>query len=746
MTKNCLTWKTKPNRERGAVLMLALLLAAVLGIMVASLLKFSSNETRLSKRAALHNEAVNAAESMVEYGFADLKRRWERQTSFTTNELITRPLAIPASAGTFYGDSNVALERLELVGGVVPPGDWKYIDPDDPANANDPQKGKIVFKRDVDVFGKAVVDYPMTGEVSAHVQQTLQVRDAPLFSHAIFYNMDLEFHPGPQMDIQGPVHSNGDIFVQASRELKFHSTLNASGDILYRFKQDGLRVRSGDILVQNGNGDWVNFHDGSGNNALDSRDSSWRTEATDTWDGNVKSGEHNVPDLYIGGFEDYVPDDPDTAEDETYNGAYAMIEPLLSRDHSNYKGDEIVDGQLAGKAGLILQITESGGNYTAEAYRYQRNSDLDPTSDYVTDSDGLPVKVDLDLAAMEASYGKPLVNIVKYDEDPASGEPVTGSLYDRRQQIGMTVANIDVAVLTDLVNSASDAALGNPPSGHKDHWNGTYRISPGSAVDWNGLVYVELPYDASASARADKVMPADRDVAVRLVNGSEIPNPSFAKSSGYDEGFTFATNGQLYVHGHFNADGDSTTGSSTAADDNQTFSSSEASAALIADAVTILSNNFKDTDSKKSLSSRPSGTFTEVSAAIVSGLVPTDMNTMSIRSGGAHNFPRFLEDWNSAEFRYRGSLVALYESEVATAPWHTGYRYWYEPPTRNWGFHDLFAAGIYPPATPNARDFRRKDFKVLSASEYETALASIDGFDAAGSTRGLGDGSDDEAF
>ena len=108
------------------------------------------------------------------------------------------------------------------------------------------------------------------------------------------------------------------------------------------------------------------------------------------------------------------------------------------------------------------------------------------------------------------------------------------------------------------------------------------------------------------------------------------------------------------------------------------------------------------------------------------------------QSGGAHNLPRFLERWSGKEFRYRGSLVVLYESEAGIMPMTSGHSAWYSPPKRNWGYNDLFGAGIYPPGTPNVRDFRRTDFRLLNESEYLDALGNLNGFNLTTSVHGHG--------
>ncbi|HAV11946.1 MAG TPA: hypothetical protein DCX06_00410 [Opitutae bacterium] len=724
--------------ERGSAFAIAILFAAVLGVIAASLLRYGATEMRLNKSHFLHQEASNAAESIIEYGFAELRTRWVRQTSFTANELISNPLKIPSTVVDFYKDTSIRYADFELVGGNVPDGEWVYIDPDVPSNQSDPQRGKNVFMRNVNVYGKAVVDHKAFGLKTVYCSQVLSVRDAPLFTHAIFYNMDLEFHPGPKMDMLGPVHANGDIYVQAVDRLRFYSTLMSNGDIFHGFKSTGTHTQFGEVLVKNSDGDWIDFYDGGSPtddaSYVDSRiGDDWRETATERWDGNVGSKDHEVPKLNTIGMEDYVPDDPSTVVNEKENHAYAMIEPQVSPSHPNYKGDTIREEQMSYQAGLIIEVArvydpdaQGGYDYELSAYNYNRESQLDPMSAPKTNNNGTLKKSSLSLDKVEATKGKPLVTSAKYAEDE-TGVPVSG-FYDRRQDQTMDVIELDLSVLADIINN------GEANGGNNDPWNGQYHLNPGNAIDWNGLVYVEMPFHSSGTSRADKVMPAYSNVVLRVVNGSEVPNPDFAKGAGYDEGFTLATNGQLYLKGDINADGDPNTGSASSTDDGETYSSDEASVAFYADSITILSDAFDDAKSKRSPSSRDAE-FTEVSAALVTGLVPTDPGGTN-QSGGAHNLPRFLEDWGGVEFRYRGSLVALYESEAGTSAMTNGHSAWYSPPKRNWGYSDLFRNGIYPPATPIVRDYKRTDFRYLTQTEYNTALSEIVGFDAGSSSRG----------
>ena len=61
----------------------------------------------------------------------------------------------------------------------------------------------------------------------------------PIFQFGIFYDDDLEFHPGPRFDFGGRVHSNGNIFMAASTGLYFASKVSAQGEIFTDVQKNG---------------------------------------------------------------------------------------------------------------------------------------------------------------------------------------------------------------------------------------------------------------------------------------------------------------------------------------------------------------------------------------------------------------------------------------------------------------------------------------------------------------------------
>jgi len=176
--------------------------------------------------------------------------------------------------------------------------------------------------------------------------------------------------------------------------------------------------------------------------------------------------------------------------------------------------------------------------------------------------------------------------------------------------------------------------------------------------------------------------------AVRLINAQTLPT----------RGLTLATVNPLYVKGHFNC--------STAAHLGTTNTTSSRPASLISDALTIQSGNWNDASSTSGYTSRvPSDTT--INAALLSGMVYSSADGVSIRSGGVVNFPRLLEAWSGRTLTLNGSLVNLYNSARATAPFQWPGAY-YSAPNRNFNFDPNYLdVTKQPPGTPELRTLIR---------------------------------------
>jgi hypothetical protein len=206
----------------------------------------------------------------------------------------------------------------------------------------------------------------------------------------------------------------------------------------------------------------------------------------------------------------------------------------------------------------------------------------------------------------------------------------------------------------------------------------------------NPVVYM---YDTSASSSTPRAM--------RVKGASSIPSA----------GLTVASNNPVYIQGDFNTGG---TGSAVPSNNpnnlnpNGTYRDpanppnpqvsnyNRAPCSILGDSVNILSNNWNDANSGQTLSHRIA-TPTTINAAIVSGIVPSNLYSDGGYSGGAENFPRFLESWSNVPLTYYGSMVEVFNSAQAIGEWHYGGNI-YNAPAREWFFDNNFTTNP-PPGT-----------------------------------------------
>lgn len=243
------------------------------------------------------------------------------------------------------------------------------------------------------------------------------------------------------------------------------------------------------------------------------------------------------------------------------------------------------------------------------------------------------------------------------------------TFYNKREGKSVSAVEIDVGNLKTWMNTNS-TLLGTKTS---------------DAQNIPNVMYVD----------DQRTLNSSTERGVRVLDGRELPTG----------GLTVVTADPVYVWGDYNTKDASGTSSG-----NNT--SHTKPAALMGDAITILSNDWLDSHGSMALSSRIASDTT-VNAAFLAGIVET---TASSYSGGVENFPRFLEDWNNRTFTYNGSIVVMFPSQIARGLWQgTGSSIGiYNPPLRDWAFDLNFRVPAkLPPGTPAVRALIRGSWAMV---------------------------------
>jgi hypothetical protein len=243
----------------------------------------------------------------------------------------------------------------------------------------------------------------------------------------------------------------------------------------------------------------------------------------------------------------------------------------------------------------------------------------------------------------------------------------TTSIYDQRERTPVRVSSLDVGAAKPVLDAAAD---------------------------FNGVIYI---HDITPT---DSATPKN---AIRLKNGGTLP----------EDGLTVASQNAIYIQGDYNtgataANAATVVPSNSSGNPNHTASPTATGytrkpAAVIGDAVMLLSNSWSDENSSLSIGQRMA-TNTTYNTALISGVMPSGYEPGGAApqygySGGANNYPRFLENWSSRKCTYFGSMVQLFASKSFTGRWDTGNIY--NPPTRHWNYDPNFSENP-PPGSVDA--------------------------------------------
>ncbi|MCX6953735.1 MAG: hypothetical protein NTV51_16410, partial [Verrucomicrobia bacterium] len=376
--------------RRGSALVTVMMLSFALILIVTTILGYSLNERRLNHREAMRLEARNAAEALSEYGLAQVRQLMETRSNFTPTRFTSDEGQIVKPGPGFWGGSNVTLARgsePELIIGLIAPKinqsgtDLYYFDPADPNNEFEPLKGLYAFRFDVQVISKATVNPPTGGAggpQTTYMTQTLSARASPLFSHAIFYNMDLEFMPGGTMNIVGPVHTNGKLYVRSqsslsTTSLNFTSQVTSAKGLYAAAQKQVFMQRNGTFDTTNYTSQ-VTFKSSSGtvvglrNNATGmwndqawgtgvrpgtedaSSKNSFRVWTSQQYQGNLQTEVHGIATynpVAIGNYQQGV-----------LNEAHKLIEPAQTSSDTGYN-PEIEKQKYARTCGIHIVVNPS---------------------------------------------------------------------------------------------------------------------------------------------------------------------------------------------------------------------------------------------------------------------------------------------------------------------------------------------------------------------------------------------------
>ncbi len=360
------------RRARGSVLVAVVFFVAIMAVLSGSILKYTISERRANERQRLVLRSRNMVENVSIYAAEQLTTKLMRLRSsspiqFTTgtNQIYLPPANVLTTAFSVPGD-------VEVRAGLTTSSGLAYV-----SDETNPNYGLSVSTSTIPIIAKSTMRHTAVGTVTTHSRHDMEIAMIPLFQFGIFYNMDLEFFPGQNMTIGGPVHTNGRLMARGEAGgtaiLTFTDRVTAAEGLYaegqmkteYR-RRDGTNPSeaggTGAVYFRNVAGAQTNLYGSySGSNRwrdhkMGGTESSttlnqFKTFATNTYTGNVRTNVHGVTKLELPSIGTYKEtNDPSTSEDDRNNGRQ-IIEAPSTADAAGIK-----QSKLGRQAGLYIVV------------------------------------------------------------------------------------------------------------------------------------------------------------------------------------------------------------------------------------------------------------------------------------------------------------------------------------------------------------------------------------------------------
>jgi hypothetical protein len=525
---------------------------------------------------------------------------------------------------------------------------------------------------------------PLSNEEAA-VGTEFIVDYIPLFQFLAFYEGDLEILPGPDMNLHGPIHTNGDLYLNANNTLTVEDlppvqpTVHVSSTgMVYRGRKDSSAC-GGTVKIDK-------LQDNDADGSLDPRTLTCAGEKDDDdlapWLGSLLRDQENIvlpePDVLERGSGDFWEkadlrialdlDNPDG------NGHYPIV-VLDGNENVDAAKTALLDGFIAANPGRIFY------NDVPEAGRDTRNVNCGapPVNSY----------------CHSGSYNPPFA---------ASGLNMYPCTADESNCVDGGGNCLNGACFNATYVAANGNRRGGFYNNRENAWSYMLNVNAAHLLEWNmAQPPVNQLVDPNDATEGGIVI----FLTVLGPNADALPNPRYGTRVFGSEalpfpgglsdptGLTVVSDQALYIEGDYN-EGDGT--------------NPKQPAAAMADTVNVLSSGwtrssgcYNDCQSGQNRSTRLAQNTT-VNVAFLGGV---DMTTVGNYNGGFENYPRFHEKWTGTTLTYRGSFVTLGTPQHASGAWcgtggsSTSGCNIYNPPGRAWDFDtDFVDVANLPPLTP----------------------------------------------
>jgi Tfp pilus assembly protein PilX len=212
------------RRSRGFTLIASLLMLLLLSGIAIGLLMIANTESKVGGTDMQNNVAYHAAEGGIEKMYSDLSAVFQNSQAPTTSQICAVSNTPPSMIGVTWKTYSVApASGCGTTAPSTPTANWNTL-------SGGPDAGLYAQIIPVNMQATAA----MSGGQEVNMTRTAQVALIPVFQFGVFSDSDLSFFSGPNFDMVGPVHTNGDLypFVGPGSTLTFHNKLEAYGNVV----------------------------------------------------------------------------------------------------------------------------------------------------------------------------------------------------------------------------------------------------------------------------------------------------------------------------------------------------------------------------------------------------------------------------------------------------------------------------------------------------------------------------------
>lgn len=229
------SWSGRKS-ERGIALLSALLILILLSALGVALLYKVTYEQHLQKSDSSNSIAYYGAQAAMEKMAADLDTLYAQQASPGWCDIQKL-----ASTQPSVSDVNVTYAEYQI---TIPnaPSDCSVPPSSSSQITQGPNSG--LYAAIVPLTLRVTADHQAGNQSAEEVRMVRQVEIAeiPVFQFGVYSTTDLSFFAGPNLDFNGRVHTNSNLFLAegTNATLTFHTPIRAAGDVVRDQLANGL--------------------------------------------------------------------------------------------------------------------------------------------------------------------------------------------------------------------------------------------------------------------------------------------------------------------------------------------------------------------------------------------------------------------------------------------------------------------------------------------------------------------------